>query len=73
VNYSTIFTRFALFISLVLSAVISMFLAKEHYAQWYYYDSVKDLEQHTTWVSVAAVLVTLAFGSFAWTWKALRD
>jgi hypothetical protein len=50
-----------------------MFLAKEHYAQWYFYDSVKDLEQHTTWVSVAAVLVTLAFGSFAWTWKALRD
>jgi preprotein translocase subunit SecG len=73
VNYSLIFTRFILFISLGVSAGLAATIAKENYSQWVYYDNEAALNEYTNWLCVAWVIITLAFLTFAWTLKAIKD
>jgi hypothetical protein len=72
-NLSLIITRSALFVSICLSAVISLKLAKEYEYQWDIYNSTYALDHYTTWTAVSWVLITLAIASFAWIWTAFRD
>jgi hypothetical protein len=72
-NLSLFITRVALFLSLGMSAIISVTLVKQYDYEWQVYDSTYALEHYTTWYGVTCVLITLILASFVWALRALRD
>jgi hypothetical protein len=72
-NLSLFITRVALFLSLGMSAIISIMLVKRYDYEWQVYENTYALEQYTAWYGVTCVLITLILASFIWALRALRD
>jgi uncharacterized membrane protein len=63
---SLIFTRFLLFISVSLTAMLSQTFANELDSEWLLYDNRESLAQYTVWTAWTYVFITLAALSFTW-------
>ena len=72
-NYSVIFTRFALWFSATVSVFISAILTKEYQSQYYLNHDYTDLDKFVLWTGISSALITLSVGLFVWTMKAIKD
>jgi hypothetical protein len=72
-NYSVIFTRFALWFSATVSVFISAILTKEYQSQYYLNNDYTDLDKFVLWTGISSALITLSVGLFVWTMKAIKD
>ena len=70
-NYSLIFTRFALWLLATASVFISVILTKEYQSQYYLSHDYTDLDNLILWTGISSALITLSVGLFAWTMRAI--